>query len=294
MELILALQRFASPLLDQVMLAITLLGSETAYVALLVVGFVSIDARRTRTLAVFFLAGYYGNQLLKSAFATARPFEIDPAVLRDPAVIATAPGAGFPGAHAQMSATFWGLAAYYVKRRWFTLLAAALILLISLSRLYLGAHLPIDVLGGLVLGAATVALAVALERRKVALAKPLRVLLGVGVPLVLHLLWPTSHSGLLLGGLAAFLAGPELVRHDTSGPVAGRVALGLLALALVFGVLVGSSAALPEELKRLPLVSFTRYLVIAGVGTVIVPLLGRVLRLVPVASPTAAAARVGH
>src|SRR5690606_14400466 len=97
---------------------------------------------------------------------------------------------------------------------------------------------------------------------------------------------PTANSDLLLGGLAAFAVGPELIRHDTSGPVAGRVALSALALVLVFGALLGSSALLPEEGKRAPVTSFLRYLLIGGVGTVLVPCLGRVTRLTARAART--------
>ncbi|HLV12711.1 MAG TPA: phosphatase PAP2 family protein [Trueperaceae bacterium] len=286
MDLVYALQGAASPALDRLMFAITQLGSEQAYVALLVVAFVGVDARRGRSLALTLLAGFYLNQLLKMSFATRRPFEIDPAVARSQAAVETALGSGFPSGHAQGSATFWALAAAYVRRGWFTSLAVAVVALVSLSRLYLGVHLPIDVAGGLAFGLATAGVALWLQRREVTLGRPGAVLLGLVLPFGLHLLAPTANSDLLLGGLAAFAVGPELIRHDTSGPVAGRVALSALALVLVFGALLGSSALLPEEVKRAPVASFLRYLLIGGVGTVLVPWLGRVTRLTPRAART--------
>src|SRR5680860_18582 len=234
MNVIYALQSAASPALDSLMLWITRLGSEQVYIVLLILAFVVVDAAKGRSLALVFLASFYLNQVLKELFATQRPFLIDETVARSQAAIDSAPGNGFPSGHAQSSMTFWGLAAVYVGRRWFIVLAALVVLAVSLSRLYLGVHLPIDVIGGLLLG---------------------------------HLLFPLENSGLLLGALAAFVVGPELAPHDTSGPLSGRLVLGVLAVALAFGTLAASSALLPEEVKRSALGSFTRYFLLALTGT---------------------------
>lgn len=287
MELIYALQEAASPGLDRVMLLVTRLGSEQVYVALLILAFVVIDARRGRSLAVVFLGGMYLNLVLKLLFTTQRPFQLDPTVARSPAAIATAPGPGFPSGHAQGAMTFWGMAASFVRRRWFSLLAAVVVGLVSVSRLYLGVHLPIDVIGGLALGMLVIVVAIVIQRAGFRLSRSLTVLLGLGVPLLLQLVAPLEDSGVLLGGLAAFLVGPELVRHDTDGPLPGRVVLGALAMVLVFAALLGSSALLSEELKRSALGSFARYLVLGLCGTALVPWLGRLTGL----TPAAAAAR---
>lgn len=284
MELITFLQSFASPALDSLMLLVTNLGSEAVYIAAIVVIYTAVDARRGRALALLLLASFYANQLLKLAVASQRPFQVEPDVLRSAAAAETAPGHSFPSGHAQGAATFWGQAAAYVRRRWFTLLAAAVVLVVSLTRLYLGVHFPIDVLGGWAVAAALVALALWLELRRVSLSRGARIALGAALPLAFHLVLPTDESGLLLGSFAAFAVGPELVRFEAGGPLRARALLALLALALVFAALFGSSAALSEDVKRLPLVSFSRYLVIGGLVTIVAPLLGRALRLVP-ASP---------
>lgn len=58
----------------------------------------------------------------------------------------------FPSGHAQVSLVAWGYLARVVRRRWFTILAAIWVLLIGLSRLYLGQHWPTDILGGWIIG----------------------------------------------------------------------------------------------------------------------------------------------
>ncbi|HKI58583.1 MAG TPA: phosphatase PAP2 family protein [Trueperaceae bacterium] len=281
MEVIHALQSAASPALDRFMLSVTQLGSQRAYVVLLLVAYIGVDASVGRRLAIYFLAGFYLNEQLKALFHTQRPFQIDPNVLRSQGALATAGGSGFPSGHAQGSTTFWGLAAIYGRRAWLTALAVVMVLLICASRLYLGVHLPIDVAGGILIGLAVVSAGTALDRLRFDVHRAWVVLAGLGVPLAVHLVLPTPDSGALMGALAAFLVGPELVPHATVGPWPSRVLLCVVGLTLVFAVQFGSGAVLAEDVRHLPLVSFARYLLVGLTGTMLVPALGRATRLTP-------------
>lgn len=62
-------------------------------------------------------------------------------------------GYGFPSGHSTVSAACAAALYYQVPRRWRKYPLAA-VLLVGISRLYLGAHLPFDVLGGWLLGMA--------------------------------------------------------------------------------------------------------------------------------------------
>ncbi|MEJ2287069.1 MAG: phosphatase PAP2 family protein [Deinococcales bacterium] len=280
MEVIHVLQSVASPTLDRLMLLVTQLGSEQAYIVLLLIAYLGVDARIGRRLAVLFLAGFYLNEQLKALFHTPRPFTLEPGIVRSPGALATAQGNGFPSGHAQSSTTFWGLAAFYGRRAWLSALAVVIVALVSFSRLYLGVHLPVDVVGGIVVGLALVGVGAAVETVRFEPGRAAVVLLGLGVPLAVHLLFPTPDSGVLMGALAAFLVGPELVRHATDGPWQGRAALTLIGIVLVFGVQLGSGLLLADDVRHAPLVAFARYLLVGLTGTVAVPALGRGLRLV--------------
>jgi hypothetical protein len=59
---------------------------------------------------------------------------------------------GLPSGHAQNAVAIWGGLALWLKNRWGWVISGVIILLISLSRLYLGVHFPTDVLGGWILG----------------------------------------------------------------------------------------------------------------------------------------------
>lgn len=281
METIYLIQGFAAPWLDTFLTWVTDLGSQEAYIALLVITYLAIDATAGRTIAVALLASFMINQYAKGFFDTLRPFEIDPDVVRSQRALEGATGAGFPSGHAQSALTFWGVAAVMARRAWFTVLALLLVALIAFSRLYLGVHLPVDVWGGLAIAFVIVLFVWLVRRAGLGLPGFLALILGVGLPLALHLLWPTPESDLLAGGMAAFVLGPMILRHRTDGPLWGRLLLAVLGLVMAFTVLAASSQFLPEEIKRDPAGGFLRYLILGLTVTVVVPWMGRAFSLVP-------------
>jgi membrane-associated phospholipid phosphatase len=281
METIYAVQSIASPSLDALMTAITDLGSQEAYVALMVVTYLAIDARAGRTIGIALLLSFMINQYAKGAFDTPRPFALDPVLGRTERAVAGALGPGFPSGHAQSTLTFWGLGAVLVRRPWFTALAVVVVAAVAFSRVYLGLHVPLDVVGGLALGAVVVAAAVLVLRSEPTWPAWALVTAGVAGPFLLHWFAPTPESDLLMGALAALMVGPTLLPHRTDGPLWGRAVVALIGLVLAFTVLVASSQLLPEEIKRDPLGGFVRYFVLGASATLVAPWMGRVFGLVP-------------
>jgi membrane-associated phospholipid phosphatase len=58
---------------------------------------------------------------------------------------------GFPSGHAAVAAAITVVAAAYVARRW-AVMAAILTGIVAIGRMYVGAHLPLDLIGGVALG----------------------------------------------------------------------------------------------------------------------------------------------
>jgi membrane-associated phospholipid phosphatase len=147
--IILFIQRVANPILDWLAIGVTTLGSEEFYLIAIPVLYWCVDKKFAFKLGIVFLLSAYVNDLLKAIFQTPRP---DPAEVR---VLYPESGGGyaFPSGHSQGSVVFWGVVAWQIGRAWAWIAALILMILIGVSRLYLGVHWPIDVVGGWAIGA---------------------------------------------------------------------------------------------------------------------------------------------
>ena len=148
------LQRFRSPWLDTLVYYITSLGSEWFFLAAVPLLYWTWNKRAGYRIAVLFLFGEWAKNGLKVAFHTPRPQPTDGAEVLHPE---TGPGYSFPSGHAESSTVFWGQLAVEARKRWLYLLGLIIVFLVSMSRLYLNVHWPIDVLGGFLLGVALLA-----------------------------------------------------------------------------------------------------------------------------------------
>ncbi|MFZ2413477.1 MAG: phosphatase PAP2 family protein [Candidatus Cryosericum sp.] len=108
---------------------------------------ISVEAGIDLALVLFSVNGV--NGLFKLAFHALRPYWIS----FDVKGLATEASYGLPSGHAAIASSCWSLMAHRFRRTWAVWVAVILVLLISLSRLFLGVHFPTDVLGGWVVGA---------------------------------------------------------------------------------------------------------------------------------------------
>lgn len=197
-------QQFSSPVLDQFFLLVTALGNELAYTLLLPALYWLTDRRKVHQVALVFLVSMALNGILKEWLALPRPSPADGVL---PIARETSPG--FPSGHAQGSSTLWTALALAYGTPFLAGLAVVLIVLICLSRLYLGVHYLADVLGGLALGLGLVILFFTGYRRGWGGRWPagLKVLLLIlAVPLLLFL-HPSSGAVRILGFLAGLVIG---------------------------------------------------------------------------------------
>ncbi|HHY08971.1 MAG TPA: phosphatase PAP2 family protein [Firmicutes bacterium] len=142
--MILWAQQYAAPALTAFFKAITFLGSLEFYMLAIPIIYWLVDKHFGFRFAVFFTLSAYINSGTKFIFRTERP----PLNLR----LVSQEGYSFPSGHAQGSTAFWGFLALELKDLKAFVLAAVMILLISFSRIFLGVHWPVDILGGLAIG----------------------------------------------------------------------------------------------------------------------------------------------
>jgi len=152
-EFLVWLGRLRSGVPDLIFVSATWLGTARPYMALLIVIYLCVEHRLGFGLLLMFLVSAYSNGQLKMAFDTPRPFEARPELFANALRTDWAHGGSFPSGHAQNAAVVWGIIASW-QEFWLTRAAiVALIAVISFSRLYCQVHWPMDVIGGLVIGA---------------------------------------------------------------------------------------------------------------------------------------------
>lgn len=185
------LQGLRTPLGDQLLIAVTELGDSFVNSSIITAILVVLLLRRQFFAAGFWLLSTAGGaclvHLLKWSVQRPRPIEIYSGVS----------SWSFPSGHATMSIMVYGSLAILVargissRRRWLPFAGAfAISLLVAFSRIYLGAHWLSDVLAGLSLGWAWVALLGSYYLRRSQNRTPARLLLvTVALTLLLAGAW---------------------------------------------------------------------------------------------------------
>jgi membrane-associated phospholipid phosphatase len=127
------------------------LGSEYFFMFFLPLIYWCVDAGLGLRIGLILLFSNGLNDIFKMALHGPRPYWVSTSVRG----MASETGFGIPSGHSQTAAGVWGMMAARFSRTWAWVAAAGVVLLIGLSRLYLGVHFPHDVLFGWFLGGLT-------------------------------------------------------------------------------------------------------------------------------------------
>jgi undecaprenyl-diphosphatase len=149
------LQQFSSPELTTVMWTISLMGNEVVWVfAAVLLALFSWQRRWGSALTVVVILGgeQLLNNVLKNLFQRTRPSPVVPGLF-------IAQQFSFPSGHAMTAMAFYCYVGYlsfrYVRGTWrilVVLILAILVILIGVSRIYLGVHYLSDVIAGYLAG----------------------------------------------------------------------------------------------------------------------------------------------
>ncbi len=145
--LILALHQLSQPWLDTAMRIITQTGEGGAIALALVLGGWFLWRRRrldAATVVISFVGAAAINTVLKLLLARPRPALFPPLVAES--------GFSFPSGHVTAAVAVYGLLAVFLwwqRHRAWAIASGAWVLVVAVSRIYLGVHYPSDTLGSL-------------------------------------------------------------------------------------------------------------------------------------------------
>lgn len=145
---IINLFKYKCDILTNIMKIITFLGSALSIILLTVLLIIVVKGKRNKILILInVIVTTLLNQLLKNVFQRGRPIDS----------IIEESGYSFPSGHSMVSMAFYGFLIYLVYKSNIKYkglivgLLSVLIVLIGISRIYLGVHYPTDVIGGFTL-----------------------------------------------------------------------------------------------------------------------------------------------
>ena len=258
-EIIKFIQSMISPFWDTFFQIVTMTGEEYFYIFAAAIIFWCVNKKFGYKLGFALLTSTVINNVLKDIINSARPIGV-PGIrsLR----VETATGQSFPSGHTQGATSFWISCIVQVRRKWIYIVGTLVILLVGYSRMYLGVHYPIDVIGGIVIGLMWVFISnyifeYAEETKKA------WVLMIIIAPMLIGMIFFREKtyytiSGTVLGFYIGYILESKYVQYEVKNTMLKQ----LIKLVVGLVILVAFKSILKEILPVNILADFFRYCVI--------------------------------
>lgn len=148
MQLLYLLEKMRVPVLNELMLLITRLGEETAFLVIALIIFWCVDKRQGYYVMSVGFIGTMANQVMKLLFRVPRPWVLDENFTILEQAREAASGYSFPSGHTTCAVGTFGSIAAFSGRKWIRAVCITLAAAVGFSRMYVGVHTPYDVLVG--------------------------------------------------------------------------------------------------------------------------------------------------
>jgi undecaprenyl-diphosphatase len=149
-EILLFFVNISNPVLDFIANFSSLFGEQTLLILILSIVMYTYDKNKGFAICGSLVISLVSMGVLKAIFKSPRPFTVLDEIKGKR--LSTATGYSFPSGHTTGAAALYSSLAFAIKKRILSIFCAIIIVLVGLSRLYLGVHWPLDVEVGLILG----------------------------------------------------------------------------------------------------------------------------------------------
>ncbi|MDA3734254.1 phosphatase PAP2 family protein [Niameybacter massiliensis] len=224
------LQAIRTPFLTSIMEAITALAESLPLVLVIGILYWCVEKKKTVRIGWIVLTSSVVNGVIKNLVRAARPFQKG---IVSPVRVETATSYSFPSGHTQTATSFWTSAMMIFKNKTTYGIGCTMIILTGLSRIYLGVHWPVDVIGGIIIGLIVVVAADKLYDEDRGFTR--WHVIGVGVLAFLFLIVPIEKDLVkAVGALWGFVVGcyieQNYIHFHTEAPLKKqlfKIAIGL-------------------------------------------------------------------
>ncbi len=253
-------------------------GGSIVLIALLGIIYWCFDKEKGEKIGFTILTSICINGIIKTIFRFKRPFEYTEKEylqkLKDSKLSDSATGSSFPSGHSQNTGALYTSIGLQFKKKWIWIVTIILLIMVPISRLYLGVHFPSDVIIGLLIGCLIAIICYFLLRNKRINKKYVYIItLIILFPFVF--LKNIEHDfargyGLLIGFSAGVLIENKYIRFKTDVSFLKKF-LRILVGIFIVGVTYVLIKLIPNEISNLSFVTIILHAIVSFMAIGVVP-----------------------
>ncbi len=270
LEFIKLIQSISTPALDSFFMAVSDICSPVILSVIAMIVYWGIDKQKGVCIAMITAWNVGLNSVLKNIFKIPRPFLKDNAIKRIDTH--STYGYSFPSGHSQVIGGASAASYMAFKTKAIKIIAITLSVLVAFSRIYLGAHTPLDVCTGLILGFLVAFFGYRQISVFVTEKSYVKLILSV-IPLYLFMIIFRDEdlykiTGLITFFTAGYIIDEKTFRFKPSGGIVSRV------VSVVAGLVIAMTAK--SYIDRLPdtlMFGYVRYALLGIIISLVVPAL---------------------
>ena len=274
LEIIRTIQSIANPFLDVLFQMITILGEEVILISVITTIYWAMDKKLGEYVAFSSLTSLLFNNVVKDIFKMKRPIgEEGIRTLR----AETATGYSFPSGHSQGAASFYGSIAIYLKKKSGYIIAGIIMVLVGISRLYLGVHYPKDVIVGLIFGVLIAIITYRLFNRVKNRNLMYAIIFICFIPALTF-----AHSDDFIKGMGTYLGfvlgifiEQRYINFSVEGSLTNKILRVVIGVAILLLIKSGLKVVFPDQ----SIFHFIRYTLVTFVGIGVYPAIFKKLKI---------------